>query len=142
MRANQQQVAQTDAPEITNKDEANAFSEDDLQREWLSMCNRMMNVMPGLAARMKHITPHVTQYPNIELLVDNNQLLEQIEQIKGRIRKTMAVYLKNGNITFSTRLAAAEEIKPILSRREIFDKMRQENDAFEHLRKMLDLELT
>ena len=141
LQASQQKSSQSEEPEITNQGEANVFSEDDLQREWLSMCNRMMAVMPGLAARMKHITPHVTEYPNIELLVDNNQLLEQIEQIKGRIRKTMAVYLKNGQITFSLRLAKAEEIKPVLSRREIFDKMRQSNDAFEHLRKMLDLEL-
>jgi DNA polymerase-3 subunit gamma/tau len=141
LKASQQKAAQTEEPEITNQGESNSFSEDDLQREWLSMCNRMMAVMPGLAARMKHITPHVTEYPNIELLVDNNQLLEQIEQIKGRIRKTMAVYLKNGQITFSLRLAKAEEIKPVLSRREIFEKMRENNDAFEHLRKMLDLEL-
>ena len=141
LKASQQKADQTEEPEITNQGESNSFSEDDLQREWLSMCNRMMAVMPGLAARMKHITPHVTEYPNIELLVDNNQLLEQIEQIKGRIRKTMAVYLKNGQITFSLRLAKAEEIKPVLSRREIFEKMRENNDAFEHLRKMLDLEL-
>ena len=141
LKASQQKAAQTEEPEITNQGESNSFSEDDLQREWLSMCNRMMAVMPGLAARMKHITPHVTEYPNIELLVDNNQLLEQIEQIKGRIRKTMAVYLKNGHITFSLRLAKAEEIKPVLSRREIFEKMRENNDALEHLRKMLDLEL-
>ncbi len=141
LKASQQKADQTEESEITNQGESNSFSEDDLQREWLSMCNRMMAVMPGLAARMKHITPHVTEYPNIELLVDNNQLLEQIEQIKGRIRKTMAVYLKNGQITFSLRLAKAEEIKPVLSRREIFEKMRENNDAFEHLRKMLDLEL-
>ena len=141
LQASQQKASLAEEPEITNKEESNAFSEDDLQREWLSMCNRMMAVMPGLAARMKHVTPHVTEYPNIELLVDNSQLMEQIEQIKGRIRKTMAVYLKNGQITFSLRLAKAEEIKPVLSRREIFEKMRENNDAFEHLRKMLDLEL-
>ena len=141
LQASQQKASQAEEPEITNKEESNAFSEDDLQREWLSMCNRMMAVMPGLAARMKNVTPHVTEYPNIELLVDNSQLMEQIEQIKGRIRKTMAVYLKNGQITFSLRLAKAEEIKPVLSRREIFQKMRENNDAFEHLRKMLDLEL-
>ena len=141
LQASKQKEVHGDEPEITNQGESNTFSEEDLLREWLSMCNRMMNVMPGLAARMKHITPHVTEYPNIELPVDNNQLLEQIEQIKGRIRKTMAVYLKNGNITFSLRLAKAEEIKPVLSRRELFDKMSETNDAFGHLRKMLDLEL-
>ena len=105
------------------------------------MCNRMMNSMPGLAVRMKNIIPQITDYPNIELVVDNRQLLEQIEQIKGRIRKTMAIYLHNGNIDFTIRLAKAEEIKPMMSRKEIFDKMCKENEAIEHLHQLLDLEL-
>ena len=137
----QQQTAQAEEPEITNKEEHKTFSEEDLQREWMGMCNRMMKPMPGLAARMKNITPHITSYPNIELVVDNRQLLEQIDQIKGRIRKTMAIYLHNGDIDFTLRLAEAEEVKPIMTKRELFDSMRNENDAVELLRALFDLEL-
>ena len=110
-------------------------------REWLAMCNRMPQSMAGLAARLKHVTPQITDYPNIELVVNNQGLLDQLVQVKGRIRKTMALSLHNGNIDFTPRLAKAEEVKPILSKRELFDKLRQENHALEQLRAALDLEL-
>ena len=137
----QQQTSQAEEPEITNKEEHKAFNEEDLLREWMGMCNRMMQSMPGLAARMKNITPHITTYPNIELVVDNRQLLDQIAQIRGRIRKTMAIYLHNGNIDFTIRLAEAEEVKPIMTKRELFDSMRKENEAVELLRALFDLEM-
>ena len=50
-------------------------------------------------------------------------------------------HLHNGNIDFTIRLAKAEEIKPMMSRKEIFDKMCKENEAIEHLHQLLDLEL-
>ena len=97
--------------------------------------------MAGISARLKHVTPKIVDYPNIELVVDNQMLLDQIETIKGRIRKTMAMSLHNGNINFSIRLAEAGEIKPILTKREVFEKMRQNNNAIEQLRTLLDLEM-
>ena len=127
--------------EVTNKEEQTQFSQSDLMREWLAMCNRMPQSMAGLAARLKHVTPQITDYPNIELVINNQDLLDQLVQIKGRIRKTMALALHNGNIDFTPRLAKVEEVKPVLSKRELFDKLRQENHALEQLRAALDLEL-
>ena len=137
----QQTVTSPEEQEVTNKDEQNTFDAADLQREWMGMCNRMVASMPGLASRMKNITPEITDFPNIELVVDNRQLMDEIIRIKGRIRKTMAIYLHNGNIDFNIRLAEGEELKPMLTRKEIFDKMRQDNEAIEKLRSLLDLEL-
>ena len=134
--------AVTDEPEVTNKEEQSQFSQSDLMREWLAMCNRMPQSMAGLAARLKHVTPQITDYPNIELMVNNQGLLDQVVQIKGRIRKTMALSLHNGNIDFTPRLAKAEEVKPVLTKRELFDKLRKENHALELLRSALDLELS
>ena len=132
---------QQEEVEIINKDEHKPFSQEDLSREWLAMCNRMVKPLPGLAPRLKNIIPIITDYPNIEIVVDNRQLLEQISQLKGRIRKTMAVYLHNGKIDFNIRLAKAEEVKPVLSKRELFEKISKENQAIELLRQQLDLEL-
>ena len=126
--------------EITNKEEDAHFSQDDLAREWLAMCNRMMKPLPGLAPRLKNIIPRITEHPNIEIVVDNQQLLEQISQLKARIRKTMAVFLHNGNINFNIRLAEADEVKPMLSKRELLEKISKEKQAIELLRKQLDLE--
>ncbi len=136
-----QQKTNAAEPEITNKEEKTQFTQDDLLKEWFAMCNRMPQTMVGLASRLKHVTPKIVDYPNIELVVDNQMLLDQIDNIKGRIRKTMALALHNGNINFNIRLAEAGEIKPILTKREIFEKMRTNNSAIEQLRSMLDLEM-
>ena len=128
-------------PEISNKEEKKQFTQDDLMREWIAMCGRMPQQMAGIAARLKHITPQIVDYPHIELVIDNHTLLEQVDRIKGRIRSTMALALHNGNITFTTRLAKAEEVKPILTKKEIFDEMRKSNPAIEQLRTGLDLEM-
>ena len=135
-------VVKTEEVEIVNKDESAAFTQIDLSREWLAMCTRMMPHLPGLAPRLKNITPKITEYPNIEIVVDNNQLLEQTKQISNRIRKTMALYLHNGNINFNIRLAEADEIKPTLTRRQLFEKLKNENQAFRELSEKLNLELS
>ena len=127
--------------EITNKEEDAHFEQDDLAREWLAMCNRMMKPLPGLAPRLKNIIPRITEHPNIEIVVDNQQLLEQLTQLKPRIRKTMAIYLHNGKINFNIRLAEADEVKPMLSRRELLEKLSKEKQVIDILRKQLDLEL-
>ena len=137
----EEKVEQKEEVEITNKEEDAQFSQEDLAREWLAMCNRMMKPLPGLAPRLKNIIPRITQHPNIEIVVDNQQLLEQIAQFKKRIRKTMATYLHNGNIDFNIRLAEADEVKPMLSKRELLEKISKEKKAIDLLRKQLDLEL-
>ncbi len=140
--AKEEKVVKDDA-EITNKEEHSEFSQDELSREWLAMCNRMMNDKKyiGLAQRLKNVQPKITQYPNIEVLVDNKQLLDQILDYKNRLRKTMAIFLHNGNIGLNIRLADASEVKPILSRREVFEKLRKENHAIEQLVELLDLDM-
>ena len=127
--------------EITNRNENANFTNEDLQREWLAMCQRMPQRMTGMAQRMRNMTPVVSTFPEIEVVVDNQILLDQMNSIKGRIRATMAQVLHNGNINISLRMASKEEIKPILSRRELFDEMRQNNKAIEIMRQLLDLEL-
>ena len=127
--------------EQLDKSQTSQFDQDQVEKEWLSMCNRMTAAYPGLSARMKNLLPHITDYPNIELVVDNSILLDQLNAIKSRIRATLAHYLHNGNIEFTIRLAKADEVTKILTKREIFDEMRKKNPAIERLRQLLDLEM-
>ena len=127
--------------EQLDKSQTSQFDQDQVEKEWLSMCNRMTAAYPGLSARMKNLLPHITDYPNIELVVDNSILLDQLNAIKSRIRATLAHYLHNGNIEFTIRLAKADEVTKILTKRELFDEMRQKNPAIERLRQLLDLEM-
>ena len=127
--------------EITNKDEETKFSQTDLEREWRAMCVRMEKTAPGQAQRLKNIRPTITDYPNIEIVFDNKIFLDEIKPIQGRLRATMAKYLHNGNIQFSIRLARQEEIKPVLTPLENFERMKSENPAIKSLVEKLGLEL-
>ena len=134
-------VKQAEEEEIKNKEEATEFTEDQLSLEWLRMCNRMPSQMTGLAQRMKNIQPTIISYPNIEILVDNKLLLDQLGAIKGRIRASLAAGLHNGSITVSLRLAKQNEIKPLLTKKQIFDKMKKDYKPFALLVDGLGLEL-
>ena len=131
-----------DETDIKDTGEKNQFSEEQLLVQWLAMCNRMPQKMTGIASRMKNMTPKIVDFPNIELVVDNQILLDDITKIKGRIRNTLVISLKNSDIKIDFRLAKQEEIKPILTNRERFDELKNSNKTFKTLSDMLKLELT
>ena len=141
LKHKEEEVKQAEEEEIKNKEEATEFTEDQLSLEWLRMCNRMPSQMTGLAQRMKNIQPTILSYPNIEILVDNKLLLDQLGAIKGRIRASLAASLHNGSITVSLRLAKQNEIKPVLTKKQIFDKMKKDYKPFALLVDGLGLEL-
>ena len=126
----------------TNKEDVGQFSQEDLERCWLGMCTRMPQSMKGIASRIKNITPQITEYPKIEAVIDNQILLNQITNIKQRIKATLARELHNGNIQIELRLAEASEIKQLLSKRQVFDLLKKDNESFSKLCKNLELDLT
>ena len=117
------------------------FTQAELELQWLSMCNRMPHRLVGLAARIKHVRPIITQFPNIEAVVDNGILLDQIAAIKGNIRATLAKHLHNDNIQITLRQAQPKEIKAPLSPRETLEEMRKNSPAIAHLCDELGVEL-
>ena len=141
LKHKEEEVKQAEEEDIKNKGEATEFTEDQLSLEWLRMCNRMPAQMTGLAQRMKNIQPTILSYPDIEILVDNKLLLDQLGAIKGRIRASLAAGLHNGSITVSLRLAKQNEIKPVLTKKQIFDKMKKDYKPFALLVDGLGLEL-
>ena len=136
-----QQQEQKQEAEITNKEENEEFTQDFLELQWLSMCNRMPQKMISLASRMKNMRPRIAEFPAIEIIVDNQMLLDQVETIKGRIRATMAKALHNGSITLTLRLAKAEEISKKLTKKEVFDELMKQKEVRSFVEAM-GLELT
>lgn len=118
---------QEEEVEVTNKDESEGFTQQDLVVSWRAMCSRMPEKMQALAQRMKNITPTITEYPTILVLAGNNIQLNEMLAIKSRIRATLAKELRNGQIEVEIRLAKHEEIKPMLTPRESFDKLLKTN---------------
>jgi DNA polymerase-3 subunit gamma/tau len=123
------------------KDEELAFSQEDLELQWMSMCNRMPKELSGIATRMKNMNPMILDFPHVEVVVENQLAMQQMEEIKGSIVKTLKIYLHNKSITLSMRVAEHEEQEKILSRREQYELMEKENPSITKLRDLLSLEL-
>lgn len=136
-----QEAAVKQEAEITNKEENEEFTQELLELQWLSMCNRMPQKMIALASRMKNVKPHISNFPEIEIVVDNQILLDQINEIKGRIRVTLAKTLHNGSVNLTLRLAEAEEISRKLTKKEVFDELMKQKEVRSFVESM-GLELT
>ncbi len=117
------------------------FTEEQLIMQWTAMCNRMPQKMAGLSSRMRNILPTITNYPTVEVKVDNEILLKEISTIKNRIRSTLVQNLKNKDIVLNIRLAEGSEIKKALTKKELFEEMLSSNHGIEKLQSELGLEL-
>jgi len=124
---------QDEEVEITNKDEHEGFTQQDLVVSWRAMCSRMPERMQALSQRMKNITPTISEYPAILVLAGNNIQLNEMLAIKSRIRATLAKELRNGQIEVEIRLAKHEEIKPMLTPRESLSKLLETNHPVKKL---------
>ncbi|NPD92791.1 DNA polymerase III subunit gamma/tau [Xylanibacter muris] len=128
-------------PNAKIKDEQQDFTQHDVEYQWMAMCVRMPQKYSGIAARMKNMSPVITEFPDIEVTVDNRIFMSQMEEIKGSIQNTLRIYLKNNLIRFSLRLSEKKTVEKILTRREQFEKMLEDSPALEQLRQLLDLEM-
>ena len=120
------------------------FSQEDLELQWMSMCNRMSDNQPqliGIATRMKNMNPQLTEFPHVEITVENELIRQDIEAIQKSILKTLQLHLNNQQITFTILVSDQKEPTKILSRREQFEEMRKTNPAIAKLQQVLDLEL-
>ena len=128
----------------TQPEEDRSFTQEELELQWLSMCNRIPErdtSLVGIASRMKNMNPVITEIPNIEVTVDNDLIKQDMEGILKGITKTLQLYLRNSKITLQIIVSDKTEKVKILTRREQFEEMSKENPAVEALRQVFDLEL-
>ena len=121
------------------------FSQEDLELQWMSMCNRMSDNQPqliGIATRMKNMNPQIAEFPQVEVTVENELIKQDMEAIRKSILKTLQLHLHNQQITFTINVSdQKEQTKKILSRREQFEEMSKINPAVAKLQQEFDLEL-
>ena len=130
--------------ETTGEKENVAFTQQDLELQWMSMCNRIPQRLPnlvGIATRMKNMNPVIKEMPHIEVVVANDIIRNDMEGIMGSIVNTLKIYLHNSDITLSVRVAEQTEQVKVLSRREQFEEMTRQNPAINMLCEAFDLEL-
>ncbi len=130
----------TTAIDAKNSQEDVAFTQEDLELQWMSMCNRMPQKLSGIAARMKNMNPRITELPHVELMVPNEIIKTEVENIQRSILSTLKLYLHNSHITFTLRVAERQEQEKVLTRREQFERMMKENPAIAKLQEAFDLE--
>lgn len=123
--------------------ENSEFTDDDLRREWLSMCNRMMQITQfnALARRMMNVQLKITEFPNVEAVIENEMLMNDVRNILPRIRVTLAQNLHNGSVNVSLRLAEQKEIFHRLTPMEFVEKLTEMNSGFAAMKKELELEI-
>ncbi|RRD02736.1 DNA polymerase III subunit gamma/tau [Prevotella sp. OH937_COT-195] len=121
--------------------EHKSFTEEELQSVWYAMCTRMPQHLTGTSARIKNLIPRMTEFPKVEVVVENQLLLDDIMKIKGNIRATLVRDLKNDDITISFRKAEREELGKVMTRREQYIELTEKNDAVAKMQKALGLEL-
>ena len=117
------------------------FNQEELELQWMAMCNRMPQEFSGIATRMKNMNPVITEFPKLQVTVDNTLIQQQMEDFKGRIVKTLINSLHNVGITLEIIVAEQTGQKKLLTRREQFEALSKENPAVEKLRQDFDLEL-
>ena len=117
------------------------FTQEQVEGEWINMCMKMQSIkdLIGLANRMKSITPKITTYPNIDVVIDNQLLLNDLQKIKGRIIKTFKIGLQNKSLTMDFRLAEQAEVTKVLSKREVLEQLMESNPSIAKLTEKLKL---
>ena len=123
------------------KDEKNVFTQDDLEFQWLSMCNRMPQEYSGIATRMKNMQPVIKDFPEVEVAVSNDIIKADLEKIQGSVLNTLKKFLHNSYITLTLRVDEHQEHTKLLTRREQFEEMSKSNPAVDKLRELFELEL-
>ena len=124
----------------TEKEES-VFTQDDLELQWMSMCNRMPQKLVGIATRMKNMNPVITELPKVEVVVGNELIQAEMEKIRGSIQNTLKIYLHNSGIELTIRVDEHREEVKILTRGEQLEELLKANPSVGKLREVFDLEL-
>ena len=141
LRGQKARVADKNTEEDTANEEDTRFTDEKLQVEWQMMCNRMPESMVGIARRMNNMKPVITDYPNIELVIDNKMLFDEMSEIRGRINATLVRALHNAKVNLTLRLASEEEVGRVLSEKERYEELLEENSAVKKLDELFELVL-
>ena len=131
------------APLGETANENERFTEDDVRREWLRLCNLLAQDPKdvAIASRMHNVLIKMPEWPKVEAVFENTMLKDDVENILPQVQNQLAKLLHNGRLTVTTRLANKEEVVTKLTPQEILDKIVETNPAFARMQKQLGLKL-
>ena len=142
LRAQQQKPVKINTlPGQRMTDEHQPFTQDELELQWLSMCNRMPQQLVGVASRMKNMKPVITELPKVEVVVSNEMILAEVEKIRGSVLNTLKLHLHNSDIELTLRLDEHRQEVRLLTRREQFEELMRMNPVVAKLKAAFDLDI-
>lgn len=117
------------------------FTDDDMSREWLTLCNRMLSdpALNALGQRMRNAKLRITEFPKVECIVGNAYLYEDVKAKLPFIQSELATSLSNGGLTITLTIVETDEGVHRLTPREFVEKLTAQNNDFAMLCKELDL---
>ncbi len=127
--------------DVSAEDEQKAFTQDELELQWMAMCNRMPQQLVGIASRMKNMTPVITELPHVEVSVGNELIQNELERIRGNVVNTLRIHLHNSKIELTIRVDEKREQAKILTRREQLEELSKSFPSVGALCETFDLEL-
>ena len=125
----------------TKLEEQVEFSQEDLELQWMAMCNRMPATLVGIASRMKNMNPVITEMPKVEVVVGNELIRGEMEKIYGSIVNTLKIHLHNNRLELLIRVDENRENVKVMTRREQFEELTKTYPSVEKLRNLFELEL-
>ena len=140
-QASKMQILPGTSPIVSNNEENENFTQEELELQWMSMCNRMPPKLSGIATRMKNLNPVILEMPDVEVEVPNQIVKDEMEAIKGSIMNTLKIYLHNSGIELTIRVDEHREEVKILTRGEQLEELLKANPSVGKLREVFDLEL-
>ena len=142
LRAQQQKPVKINTlPGQQMTDEHQPFTQDELELQWLSMCNRMPQQLVGVASRMKNMKPVITELPKVEVVVSNEMIMAEVEKIRGSVLNTLKLHLHNSDIELTLRLDEHRQEVRLLTRREQFEELMRMNPVVAKLKAAFDLDI-
>ena len=111
-----------------------------LKNSWQEFVNSLPREQMAIAQRIRMLQPTVTGPSTFELAVNNPQIINEINNIRGDLEKHLRTSLHNNQITFTYQLSEQEEAQHNFSKQEILLHLEENNPSVAMLIKELQLE--
>lgn len=133
---------ETAKPIINESRVARPLTDELLQLHWMDYATQLPLEKAPLSNRMINIKPAVTSADSFTITVFNNMAKEDILSYQDEILAALGTHFNNNNIKMNIVVQeSTDTVARILTRAQLFDRMKKENPALSDLTKRLDLEL-
>lgn len=133
---------ETAKPIINESRVARPLTDELLQLHWMDYATQLPLEKAPLSNRMINIKPVVTSADSFTITVFNNMAKEDILSYQDEILAALGTHFNNNNLKMNIVVQeSTDTVARILTRAQLFDRMKKENPALSDLTKRLDLEL-